>query len=127
MTSLPGALPQARKLIALLGIVDTFGLKAYLATHQRVVGVTVSTVVTAGTEDTVDNFEMIYTHSSYSIVCLRLKSDLASRKLTDPNFARFFQMTTTGKRTREDARGERVKKARTREKEKQVRVSVVNV
>ena len=36
-------------------------------------------------------------------------------------------MTTTGKRTREDARGERVKKARTREKEKQARVSVVNV
>ena len=74
MTSLPGALLQARKLIALLGM-DTFGLKAYLATHQRVVGVTVSTVVTAGTEDTVDNFEMIYTHSSYSIVCLRLKSN----------------------------------------------------
>ena len=107
---------------------DTFGLKAYLATHQRVVGVTVSTVVTAGTEDTVDNFEMIYTHSSYSIVCLRLKSNLASRKLTDPNFALIFlQMTTTAKRTREDAREERVKKARTREKEKQVRVSVVNV
>lgn len=36
-------------------------------------------------------------------------------------------MTSTGKRTKEDARGERVKKARTREKEKQVRVSVVNV
>ena len=36
-------------------------------------------------------------------------------------------MTTTAKRTREDARGERVKKARTREKEKQVRVSVVYV
>ena len=103
-------------------------MKAYLATHQRVVGVTVSTVVTAGIEDTVDNFEIIYTHSSYSIACLRLQSNLASRKLTDPNFALiFFQMTTTGKRTREDARGERVKKARTREKEKQVRVSVVNV
>ena len=36
-------------------------------------------------------------------------------------------MTATGKRTREDARGERAKKARTRGKEKQVRVSVVNV
>ena len=31
MLSLPGALLQARKLIALLGMVDTFGLKAYLA------------------------------------------------------------------------------------------------
>lgn len=62
MTSLPGAL---------FGIVDTFGLKACLATHQRVVGVTVSTLVTAGTEVTVDNLEIIYTHSSYSIVCLR--------------------------------------------------------
>ena len=71
MTSLPGALPQARKLIALLGIVDTVRLKACLATHKRVVGVTVSTVVTAGTEVTVDNFEIIYTHSSYSLVCLR--------------------------------------------------------
>ena len=51
MPLLPSALLQARKLIALLGMVDTFGLKAYLAAHQRVVGVTVSTVVTAGTED----------------------------------------------------------------------------
>lgn len=59
MPSLPGALPQARKLIALLGMVNAFRLKTYLAAHQRVVGV--STVVTAGTEDTADNFEIIYT------------------------------------------------------------------
>ena len=50
----------------------------------------VSTVVTAGTEDTVDNFEIIYTHSSYSIVCLRLQSNVEGRKLTDPNFALIF-------------------------------------
>lgn len=61
MPSLLGALPQARKLIALLGMVNAFRLKAYLAAHQRVVGVTVSTVVTVGTEDTADNFEIIYT------------------------------------------------------------------
>lgn len=61
MPSLPGALPQARKLIALLRMVNAFRLKAYLASHQRAVGVTVSTVITAGTEDTADNFEIIYT------------------------------------------------------------------
>ena len=32
----------------------TYGLKAYLAAHQKVVGVAVSTVVTAGTENTVE-------------------------------------------------------------------------
>ena len=61
MPSLPGALPQARELIVLLRMVNAFRLRAYLAAHQRVVGATVSTVVTAGTEDTADNFEIIYT------------------------------------------------------------------
>ena len=51
MPSLPGALPQARKLIALLEMVNAFRLKAYLAAHQRVVG----------TENTAVNFEIIYT------------------------------------------------------------------
>ena len=32
----------------------TYGLKPYLAAHQRVVGVAVRTVVTAGTENTVE-------------------------------------------------------------------------
>ena len=50
MPSLPSALLQARTLIALLEKVDTFGLKAYLAAHQREVGVTIGTVVTAGTK-----------------------------------------------------------------------------
>ena len=38
----------------MLATVSTYGLKAYLAAHQKVVGVAVSTVVTAGTENTVE-------------------------------------------------------------------------
>ena len=48
-----------------LRTVDTFGFKAYLAAHQRVVGVAVSALVTAGTEDTVEKGFRVITRSGW--------------------------------------------------------------
>ena len=48
----------------LLGAVGSFGLKAHLVASQRVVSVTVSAVVTAGTEDAVEKSLWVITRSS---------------------------------------------------------------
>ena len=48
-----------------LRTVDTFGFKAYLAAHQRVVGVAVSALVTVGTEETVEKGFRVITRSSW--------------------------------------------------------------
>ena len=48
-----------------LRTVDTFGFKAYLAAHQRVVGVAVSALVTVSTEETVEKGFRVITRSSW--------------------------------------------------------------
>ena len=50
-----------------LRTVDTFGFKAYVAAHQRVVGVAVavSALVTTGTEDKVEKGFRVITRSSW--------------------------------------------------------------
>lgn len=49
----------------LRGAVDSFGLKTHLAANYSVVGVTVSAVVTAGTEDAVEKGLREITRSSW--------------------------------------------------------------